>query len=789
MSENFGFVSERKQHIKEEGLALQSFGNYELIRRIDVGGMGEVYLAHQRSAFGREVAIKIIRSDLVNDAIARQRFVREAEVASYLKHNHILPLLEFGEEQGRLFIVTPYIKDGTLAQRLQRGALPITEVHHLFNALGRAVSYLHKRGIVHRDLKPANILLDKEEDGDRVYVRLIDFGIAWSQGIFNNGPLPTNGPDFGTADYMAPERLQGIAAPSNDIYSLGVILHLMLTGDLPRPEAPQNLPMPLMSVISRCLETEPEDRFASVDDLLLSFDHAFKSLTSSQQMRPVQAVQPAQGEISRTRRNGPMLDEEDETEVAAERWKEQEKQEPIKPHLPPPTLRAHQGQQGTEPSSRPPARGDAPSRPPVRRGSSGEHPSIPPATKRVLRQESGPQRAIPAAHTANNMPVIPQTARLTPAPVPAQQTHGTILPSLSQKDTAFKKMDYDAPTTEIDAEVSRPRRKFLPAKEQRQQVASPTSQSKPPRTRRKRRGSVIAIFGGLILAVLLAMAGITYLIVQASTTASVLIAPRMQTVNGVFTLTAKPGVKTIDASAKVIPANVLTSTQQGSMQGRPTGVSGCVLSIFECKETVSLEDVSTLAAQVKPGLKYQITQDINKQAKLIGGTIVGTIVYSDGTITANPAVGTVSKSMSVTVNEQGSVEYFQAKDVQNLALQMLKSKLSSNYDLIDAMTRVGQPVIRSQDANGNITIAIAAAGISRYQITDNILATLKNQLKGSNLKQAQSIIRQQPNLDTATASVHLSYGDTIPANVQQIHITILNPTAIPAVKLPTVPRS
>ena len=93
------------QTMQEE--SLPRFGNYDLVRRIDVGGMGEVYLAHQRSAFGRNVAIKIIRSDLVHDVTARSRFLREAEVSAHLKHEHILPLFEFGEDQGRLFLVTP----------------------------------------------------------------------------------------------------------------------------------------------------------------------------------------------------------------------------------------------------------------------------------------------------------------------------------------------------------------------------------------------------------------------------------------------------------------------------------------------------------------------------------------------------------------------------------------------------------------------------------------------------------------------------------------------------------
>src|SRR5215470_1907768 len=138
------------------------FGNYDLIRRIDLGGMGEVYLAHQRTAFNREVAVKIIRDDLSRDPLARARFFREAEVSSRLKHDHILPLFEFGEVDGRLFLVTPYISGGTLARRLQAGVFSLAEVQRLFTALVQAVVYIHRRGVVHRDLKPSNILLDDD---------------------------------------------------------------------------------------------------------------------------------------------------------------------------------------------------------------------------------------------------------------------------------------------------------------------------------------------------------------------------------------------------------------------------------------------------------------------------------------------------------------------------------------------------------------------------------------------------------------------------------------------------
>src|SRR6266699_1904220 len=134
MREQHGPIKEQRGPVTE-GLRLRQFGNYDLVRRIDVGGMGEVYLARQRTAFGREVAVKIIRSDLVHDITARKRFLREAEVSAYVKHEHILPLVEFGEEQGRLFLVTPYIKGGTLATRLQHGPFSLNEVHQLFRAL------------------------------------------------------------------------------------------------------------------------------------------------------------------------------------------------------------------------------------------------------------------------------------------------------------------------------------------------------------------------------------------------------------------------------------------------------------------------------------------------------------------------------------------------------------------------------------------------------------------------------------------------------------------------------
>ncbi len=281
MREQHGPMKEQHGPISE-GQNRRSFGNYDLVRRIDVGGMGEVYLAHQRSAFGREVAVKIIRSDLVHDITARKRFLREAEVSAHIKHEHILPLFEFGEEQGRLFLVTPYIAGGTLGRRLQSGPLSLAETHQLFSALVQAVAYIHKRGVVHRDLKPSNILLDKEDETDQVYVRLIDFGIASLPGLVGgDAQLTTAGHEMGTIAYMAPERLDGVAAPSNDIYSLGIILYQMLTRELPDNSSTIKLPQPLDAVIKRCIAQNPADRYANADELLRAFEYAYRTVRAA----------------------------------------------------------------------------------------------------------------------------------------------------------------------------------------------------------------------------------------------------------------------------------------------------------------------------------------------------------------------------------------------------------------------------------------------------------------------------------------------------------------------------
>ncbi|GCE10755.1 serine/threonine protein kinase [Tengunoibacter tsumagoiensis] len=698
----------REQRGPEKKGGLQRFGNYDLVRRIDVGGMGEVYLARQRTAFDREVAVKIIRSDLMYDVTARRRFQREAEVSSYIKHEHILPLFEFGEEQGRLFLVTPYIKGGTLGQRIQQGALALSDVQILFTALLKAVAYLHKRGVIHRDLKPSNILLDQEEDSGQVYVRLIDFGIATQQGASASPPLTAAGHEMGTFAYLAPERVNGVAAPSNDIYSLGVILYQMLTGVLPTPETVNVLPQPLAQVVQRCLAPDPRDRFASADELLQAFEYACRLLTSSRVSSVL--AKPATPQSQSAAAASPLAGEVTLIEQLSE---------PISNSSLP------------EPVSRP----------------------IRPRTQEIE-------------------PVVPVTP--TPTAVPVVRAADSRLSLSAEQQGSFSGDDYGAVTSRLNPLHEKPHSGKLAPK---------------PRQKRQRKGpSAFVLVTILTIVVVFIISGLGYLLYINSVSATVAIGPRVQPINSVFTLTAKPGqnVKP-DVNASIIPAYVLNSTKTSTQQASTTGQSNCVFGILDCQQSVSIEDISSLADTMRTSLKAQVDQDLRKQASDKGYTPVGKTVYQDSNLSSNPPLGSPGKTVAVTLSEQGSIECVKAQDSHDMAVTLLQKKLDPNYELLSSLTQISQPVIQGVGSNGNVTIAIAVASIERYKITQNELNDIQYHIKGMTQKQAHDFIAKSPNLDPQSITVHLTYGDTVPNNTQQIKVTTINPTNLPAIQLPPVP--
>jgi eukaryotic-like serine/threonine-protein kinase len=196
-------------------------GRYRLEERLGAGGMSEVWAAED-TELGRRVAVKLLARDA-----DPARFDREARAVAALAHPNICQLFDYGEENGRPYMVLEYLGGGTLEDRLVPGEpLPDDETARIARDLASGLAHAHERGLVHRDLKPANILFDEEGRP-----KIADFGIARLGGART---LTEAGTLLGTAAYISPEQAQGQpATPASDVYSFGVILYRMLTGRLP----------------------------------------------------------------------------------------------------------------------------------------------------------------------------------------------------------------------------------------------------------------------------------------------------------------------------------------------------------------------------------------------------------------------------------------------------------------------------------------------------------------------------------------------------------------------------
>jgi len=204
-------------------------GRYRLLRALERGGTGTIYVAEQLSV-GRRVAVKVLRSCLVDEPKVARRFEREAEIISRLQHENTLRLFDFGWlEDGRPFLVTELLEGETLGQRVERGRLSTGEAVSICCDILAALQEAHELGIVHRDLKPSNVFLQNGENGLRV--RVLDFGIA-RRGASTT--LTEPGMIMGTPAYMSPEQsLKDSIDGRSDLYGVGAILFECLTGRPP----------------------------------------------------------------------------------------------------------------------------------------------------------------------------------------------------------------------------------------------------------------------------------------------------------------------------------------------------------------------------------------------------------------------------------------------------------------------------------------------------------------------------------------------------------------------------
>ncbi len=309
----------------------QIVGGCRIIRRLGSGGMAEVYLAEQ-IRLKRQVAIKLVReapgapADGVNLA---ERFAREAQAIAAMEHPHILPVYDYGEQDGVAYLVMAYAPNGSLQDALTPGhpafrfrlPLSVELAGTILDQAAQALQHAHDRGVLHRDVKPANFLLRQRDDGG-LHLLLADFGLAKLTASGGNSSVYA-----GTAVYSAPEQIQRQATASSDQYSLAVMIYLLLTGQPPfsgtltevifqqlevSPPAIRTLnpavPAEVDAVVLRALAKKPEDRWPSVAAFAVVYRQAMATAaakqTSSSQVLPsstsitsISASAPAQPAI------------------------------------------------------------------------------------------------------------------------------------------------------------------------------------------------------------------------------------------------------------------------------------------------------------------------------------------------------------------------------------------------------------------------------------------------------------------------------------------------------------
>ena len=217
-------------------------GGYQVTRRIGAGGMGAVFLAEEGGT-GREVALKVLLSELAQNEDFRSRFERESRYASALDHPNIVRVHEFGEANGVAYMVMDYVPGSDLSAELAGGPLTPERTIAILEQVASALDAVHATGLYHRDVKPANVLVAVDEESGELRCRLTDFGLS-KRPSQDSKPLTSAGFFVGTSQYVAPEQILAQDLDHRvDVYSLGCLLYECLTGEPPfrRPREEQTL--------------------------------------------------------------------------------------------------------------------------------------------------------------------------------------------------------------------------------------------------------------------------------------------------------------------------------------------------------------------------------------------------------------------------------------------------------------------------------------------------------------------------------------------------------------------
>src|SRR5438477_2985245 len=276
---------------------------YRVVRKLGTGGMANVYLAEDQE-LGRRVAIKMLDDRHSQDEQFVERFRREAKNAAGLSHPNIVSIYDRGQAEGTYYIAMEYLEGRTLKELLiTRGPTPLPVAIDYTRQILAALGFAHKHGIVHRDIKPHNVVV-----GPDGRLKVTDFGIARSGGT---SQMTEAGSIIGTAQYLSPEQARGAPVDQrSDIYSVGIVLYEMLTGSVPftgdtpleiamkhlsavpeppsekRPEVPRDLDL----IVVRALAKNPDDRYASAEEMDADLARTAKGLGVSDETEEAATV-------------------------------------------------------------------------------------------------------------------------------------------------------------------------------------------------------------------------------------------------------------------------------------------------------------------------------------------------------------------------------------------------------------------------------------------------------------------------------------------------------------------
>lgn len=770
-------------------------GNYDVIRRIRIGGMGAVYEGRQRTAFGRRVAIKVILGNFASDREMRRRFAREARTIAQLHHPHILQLIEFGDERGLLYLVMPFIEGGTLTDYLRRELPDLRAITTIFLQLLDAVGYAHEEGLIHRDIKSSNVLLDARRGG-APYIYLADFGLvrtAQNLELEEIGqPIPLDQIP-GTPHYMAPEQARGIVTPLTDIYALGVLLYQMLTGELPYDdpddievakmhlyapvpspcESDASIPLELGEVVRVAMAKRPDQRFSNVADMRKAF------------------LAAVEGPIAHTTEDDPHIDM-----LAVKPRPPRRPSQQLPPRLPqrratrqlPPNEQPQAAIHRREAIvNRQPAGAFQPPQPPPRPRARNGTPALPSThlrDRRATRKSTENRRGrfallvsavllVPILLVA--LVILPRAFGISLFPVGfplvGAAPGATISVTLKSRVLANSYLLMASPqitSADVSTRAIPDRQLTVTLSASREAATSGTQNvagaqasgqvwfdNSSHRAYTEVQGTQFKANDGVLVML----------------SQTVTIPPSQNGVDGTISVQA---TAVNQGASGNIPAEVLYTTCCNSLVivSNPQPFSGGVDP--RLAHIVTQADINGAQASLTSSLQKSAGQKL--QAQLATGEVEAAQPAYQTKGVASLPVGALADTVAVQVTLTASVMAYNVETArqvtEELLLQQEVQQLGGSYQL-ENMLNVAQPVVTTLEAGGVIYLSVHAQGLWLYRVTPQQLEQWKQSIKGATPQLAQTYITSQ----SSVASVHiqLSFGeDHLPDSINQIQIVLVS---------------